>query len=866
MRLLSSTLRRSSRLTAARQRHLQLEQLEDRRPLAVFAVTNSGNGAGSLGAAIADSNLAANVGGAPDEIHFNIPATDPGHVYYRDDGLAGQVAAANVTATTAANDADIADIDPDWPHSWFSIQPTAAFLEITDAVVIDGYTQPGAAPNSDANGWNGILRIELNGANAGDVHALRIRPHGNVIRGLVINRFGHQAISVHGLNVTAPPGAFIEGNFIGTDVSGTQARPNGRAPASGAAGIATSGLGDNITIGGTSAAVRNVISGNASGGIEIASANNRIQGNFIGTDRTGTVALGNGGPSVGVGVGLRSYGGLVSNNLIGGTAPGAGNLISGNAEFGISIENATNNTVQGNLIGTDVTGTAALPNGNTGVRIQNSGNTIGGAETSAGNRIAYNRGDGVLIDSGTGNAVLGNSIYANSGGNPTTSLGIDLSSGNDGVTPNDTGDGDAGPNNVQNFPVLTSVETTGSQTTIHGTLDSIPGGTFTIQFFANDQVDPSGSREGQYFLDTATVTPDASGNFTAVLPVGVGADQFVTATATDAGNNTSEFSLAVSVVVTEPQNLPPTVMIDAPATAVRGQPVSFQFSAADPDAVDQAAEFQYAIDWNSDGSIDETFPGPAAGVTRTRIFATTGNYEVTATATDQAGNTSEPAMHSIQVGVTALVDGDLFVGGTAASDTILFLPGTSGQVRVLLNGTSLGSFAANGRLVAYGQEGNDTISAWTLVNDLDVQFHGGAGNDRLYASLFGDSLLLGGAGDDYLFGGVFGRSIQIGGAGRDVLLGSILGNNLLIGGNTTHDDNDAALSAILAEWTSSRSFAERVTNLSAGGGLNGDFKLIKGETVLDDAAVDQLYGGLNQDWFLAFTADLIIGRQPQDRT
>jgi hypothetical protein len=850
--------------------------------LAVFTVTNTFHGdAGSLAAAIADAAIVANVGGVPDEIHFNIPATDPGHVYYRDDGIAGQVAKANITPTTAASDADILDRDPDWPHSWYSIRPTSAhpafltpFKELvnTDAMIIDGYTQPGAMTNTNSVesrlGLNTIPRIEIDGSALGEVFGFRFLPRGHVIRGLVINGFGYAGISV--LFSFGPPQAAIEGNFIGTDISGTQARPNGRSPASGMPGIITGIEADNITIGGTTPEARNLISGNAWGGIAIDSANNRIQGNLIGSDRTGTQALGNGGTNIGIGISLASSSTtLVTNNLIGGTAPGAGNLISGNEAFGIRILNAPHNAVQGNFIGTDITGTGPLPNGNSGVRIVNSGNAVGGIETGAGNRIAYNYGRGVQIDGGTGNAILGNSIFAND--NPTDSdtflyeVGIDLNSEVAGVTPNDPGDTDGGPNGLQNFPVLSSVETSGSQTTIHGTLDSTPGATFTLQFFANEEADPSGHGEGQFLLGTAEVTPDSAGNFTVVLPVGVSANQFVTATATDAGNNTSEFSLAVSVVAAEPENLAPTATIDAPATAVRGQPVSFQFSANDPDAADQAADFEYAIDWNSDGSVDESLMGPASGVTRTRVFTTTGNFQITATATDQTGNTSEPAVHAIQVSVTALIGGDLFVGGTSGSDSIQFVPASSGRIWVVLNGALLGPFAASGRIVAYGQAGDDTISALNLTGNLDVQLHGDAGNDRLYSSPHTDSLLLGGAGDDYLFGGVYGRSIQIGGAGRDMLVGSQLGNNLLIGGGTTYDENDAALTAILAEWTSSRSFAERVANLAAGVGPGNAFKLVKNETILDDAAVDQLFGGTNQDWFLAFASDVIYGRQSHDR-
>ena len=139
-------------------------------------------------------------------------------------------------------------------------------------------------------------------------------------------------------------------------------------------------------------------------------------------------------------------------------------MISNSFE-GIEI-NTDDNTVQGNYIGTDVTGT--LDRGNRsddGVEIQSnaSGNLIGGVDSGAGNLIAYNARDGVYVASGSDNAVLGNRIHSNSG------LGIDL--GANGVTANDASDADAGANALQNFAVLASAESLGGDTTISGTLN-----------------------------------------------------------------------------------------------------------------------------------------------------------------------------------------------------------------------------------------------------------------------------------------------------------------------------------------------------------------------------------------------------------
>src|SRR5207249_2423639 len=151
-------------------------------------------------------------------------------------------------------------------------------------------------------------------------------------------------------------------------------------------------------------------------GIELRNGGgNVIQANYIGTDVTGTLALGNG-----TGLSMTS-----SNNVIGGTAGGAGNLISGSLGDGIFISNSTGNLVQGNLIGTDVTGIVNLANGANGVHLLNaSGNTVGGPQAGATNVIAFNRHDGVLVDGGTGDSIRQNSIFGHTNG-----LGIELVNG-----------------------------------------------------------------------------------------------------------------------------------------------------------------------------------------------------------------------------------------------------------------------------------------------------------------------------------------------------------------------------------------------------------------------------------------------------
>src|SRR5262249_43089860 len=156
---------------------------------------------------------------------------------------------------------------------------------------------------------------------------------------------------------------------------------------------------------GTEPGAANVISGNQQGGIEldVGTHDNVIQGNLIGTDPTGTLKRANRETGIVVKAGA-------VDNLIGGTEPGAGNLISGNGTDAIVL-NDQGNVVQGNIIGLDITGTSPIPNGGDGVKVLASNNLIGGTDPGAGNVIAYNGGDGVYVAGGNGNAIQQNAIY-----------------------------------------------------------------------------------------------------------------------------------------------------------------------------------------------------------------------------------------------------------------------------------------------------------------------------------------------------------------------------------------------------------------------------------------------------------------------
>ena len=261
----------------------------------------------------------------------------------------------------------------------------------------------------------------------------------------MISGNGVDGIAIFG---SASNGNVIQGNYVGTNAAGTAAIPNQFH------GVAMSNAPANV-VGGAQAGAGNVLSGNASNGVGIfeAGANsNTVEGNMVGLNAAATGIVANGIDGIGI---VRAPSNIVRNNTVG-----------GNARMGVGIfeSTATGNVVQGNLIGTTLAGTD-FGNDGDGVHISftASNNTIGGGP-SAGNTIAFNTGRGINIVSGTGNRLSANSIFSND------LIGIDLN--NNGVTPNDAGDGDSGANGLQNFPVLTSAVRNGSTVTVQGTINT----------------------------------------------------------------------------------------------------------------------------------------------------------------------------------------------------------------------------------------------------------------------------------------------------------------------------------------------------------------------------------------------------------
>ena len=407
-----------------------------------------------------------------------------------------------------------------------------ALPAITEQVTIDGYTQTGAHPNTKTVGDDAALKIVLDGTNVGG-SGLQINGASNsVIKGLVINSFGNTGIDIFG---TTTVGTRIEGNFIGTDPSGTLDKGNG----SGGVDAFADDISQTV-VGGTTPAARNLISGNGFGGVEMGNPDRnrlaesiRVQGNYIGTDRSGTKDLGNDSDGIFIV--------NASGAVVGGNTAASRNVVSGN-DAGVDLFNLSGSSVLGNRIGTTATGTGALGNEQYGVLFVSSSETVSnnkiGDGTAAGsNTIAFNGTDGVEITSGPGHEISRNSIFSNGG------LGIDLGGGVEdaaGRTANDPGDVDSGPNRLQNKPVITSAKTSSTKTTITGTLNGGGEVTYLIQFFSN----PSGD-EGKKFIGQKNVTTDFPGNasFTFSPATKVAAGQTITATATNLrGGDTSEFS------------------------------------------------------------------------------------------------------------------------------------------------------------------------------------------------------------------------------------------------------------------------------------------------------------------------------------
>jgi hypothetical protein len=784
---------------------LSVEALEDRTVPTTFVVTNTlGDGTvGSLAWAINQVNTdTTDTAAQPDVINFNITAAS--------DAAAGGT---GFNATTGVA----------------TITPQTALPVITNPVIINGYTEAGASPNTLTQGDNAVLKIQINLSAVPDQDSgLTVTADNTTIEGLVLNSLavnipaigvsgsGDQiqgnfvgtdvtgtqvvgnaswGIELNGSNVvvggTTPDtrniisgngngpstlffdeggilvegtGNSVEGNYIGIDVTGTKALGNGKFSSGGQGGAGVDlAFEVNATIGGTAAGAGNLISGNQEG-ITNGGATDQIQGNLIGTDATGASAVGNGigvvvgpnelvggttpiarniisGNGVGIvdnaigaviegnyigtditgtqavvgdgdGVWLGGAGGL-SGGTVGGAATGAGNVISGNLD-GIRIF-GNNYQIEGNLIGTDYTGTNPVPNATGIYGSGGNNNVIGGTAPGAGNVVAFNSQAGVAIYAGTGNAILGNSIHDN------PSPGIYLVNG---------------ANNNQAAPVLQTVANSPTGLTVSGI---VPGatGTFVVQVFANAS---SASGQGQTLI--GSFTTDGSGNFTgtiaaASLPTN---EPYLSATATVQNSNgtfgnSSEFSQKVAI---------PTSSAGGPYTMTYGGSLSLSASGNDPDG--DTLTYSWMINGHA-GAATGASPTltwaqlQALGVNSAQPFnvsvtADDGNGATAISANVQVSvNKATPSFSALSTPTVTVGTANVTISGTLSAGTLIptgnfsIQVGSGTPVTAAINpdGTfsasvPVSSLAAGAYSVTFSYAGDGNFNAASASATMDVTY------------------------------------------------------------------------------------------------------------------------------------------------
>jgi len=413
-----------------------------------------------------------------------------------DDGTGVCTLRAAIEEANALDGADTINFDP----TVFPPGAPATILLTSDSLIL---ADSSAGTTIDGTGAGVIVDGNNNPALT---EGFWLISDNNVLRRLQIQRFPGDGVLIDGSGNT------VEYCYIGTDPAGNDLG-NGE---NGVSIMSTLGTAGSNTVG-----PGNVIGFNDGDGVFIQGRNNVVRDNYIGTDAAGN-DLGNGAN----GVDIQPIEGTGGSNTV-----GPGNVIGFNDFDGVIIW-GSDNVVRGNYIGTDAAG-KNLGNGVNGVSI-NSWAAPDGASNTVGpdNVIAFNGGHGVYVagDKAEDNTITRNSIFRNRG------LGIDLHDEDDvwpGVTSNDPDDTDTGPNELLNFPVISSV-----------TAESVTGTACagcTVEVFIADP-DPSGHGEGKTFVGSGRA--DGTGNFNVAIS-GINAGDRITATATDGDGNTSEFSANV---------------------------------------------------------------------------------------------------------------------------------------------------------------------------------------------------------------------------------------------------------------------------------------------------------------------------------
>jgi hypothetical protein len=520
----------------------------------------------------------------------------------------------------------------------------------------------------------------------------------------------------YGITISGGSGAsgnVVEGNYIGTDLTGTKAIGRG--------GVGLGVGATNNTIGGTTAAARNIILGGVGigpgGNSGTLPSNNVVEGNYLGTDATGSYALGGSGVEIDAG-----NNNVITGNVIDACGNRAGVGFEG---FGNPSLSNTGNVVQGNYIGTDASGRHTIdPNGHSfgggyGVEVNGgsgtgtAGNLIGGTALGQGNVIAGSISDGVLVFVSTGNAILGNSIHDNGG------QGIHLFNGG---------------NNNQAAPVLTSASSSSSSTTISGTLQSVAGTMFRIEFFANTTADPSGYGQGRTYLGFTTVTTNSSGtgSFTVTLTTPLPAGQTVlSATATNqTTNDTSGFARDVSIPVVSAITAPL-----APVAVNTAVNVSASFTDGIPSTT-HTAVWNWGDSTTSTGTVTDS--SGSGTVTGSHSYTTDGVYTVTLTVTNNGGGSAQSVFQYV---VVYNPEAGFVTGGgniTSPAGAYAANPSLTGQANFGLNakyksGATVPTGNTDFEFPAANLTFQSTSYDWLVITTTQAQYQGsgtinGAGN------------------------------------------------------------------------------------------------------------------------------------------
>jgi uncharacterized repeat protein (TIGR01451 family) len=499
------------------------------------------------------------------------------------------------------------------PAGQLTISPPTSLPAITSAnVTIDATTQPG---------FSGTPLITLNGtSNPNPSAGLQLSGGNDTVKGLSIVSFQGAAILID-----TAGNDVIAGNYLGIHTNGTTAGQN--------AGDGIHASSGSNTIGGTTAAARNVISGNFLSGIVLTSnASNLVQGNYIGLNAAGTTAVANHQD------GIQLLSGA-TNNTIGGLTPAERNVIAGNSASGIYILGSsgnlcTGNVISGNYIGTDATGSSTVGN-SVGVFLGQfaANNTIGGVSAAAANTIDFTTGGVFLLGSGNGNTILHNAIRDNAG------MPIDLEM--NGPTPNDAGDSDTGANGLQNFPLFLDASLAGSTLTTRFNVDSasVPStASIRVELFRSD---PSHVQLLKWIGSQCFAGNALSGAAMTIpgSPLVIGdnlagtATSYSDASCTTPNDGTSEVSNVIAVAACTPP--PATITPSGPTTFCAGGSVTLIATAS--------ASYQ----WRNFGT-------PIVGANAQQLVVTTGG-SYTVTVTNAAGCSGTSAATSVTVNSTVNV-------------------------------------------------------------------------------------------------------------------------------------------------------------------------------------------------------------------